>query len=596
MSARSKNRDAVAGDMRSAKIVCTIGPASSDRSIIEAMVAAGMAVARLNASHGTVEQRREILETIESVSDDSSQPIATMLDLRGPEIRTAAVDTSVSLTEGDEVELVTDSVLTDDRIGVSVDLSSLTIDTEVLFDDGLLTMTIVGHGESGPIAKVESGGVLSGSTGVNVPGVMLDVEMVTEADEAELDLAAEMGVDFVAASFVADRHDVLAVSEALEYRGVEIPIIAKIELGAALKNIDEIIDASYGVMVARGDLGVECPLEEVPIIQKQLIRRCRQAGVPVITATEMLDSMITAARPTRAEASDVANAVLDGTDAVMLSGETAMGDRPIAVVETMATIIETAEASDEYGDLREQRVPPTDGTNTDALARSARYLARDLDASAIVVASESGFTALKATKFRPGVPIVAITPNPRVHRRLALSWGVDPHSGSLRGDDVINSAVDAAVESPVIEGGDTLVVLSGVMTDIERETANTLRVHIASERIGVGAGVVSGDIAGPLLYSDDGDLEGIEHGTILYLDQHFAGELNGPFERLGGIIHERPGMTGYAAVIARELGVPMASGVTIPDSVKDGDIVTLYGDRGVIYLGDVLAQRTVENQ
>jgi len=231
-------------------------------------------------------------------------------------------------------------------------------------------------------------------------------------------------VDFVAASFVRDADDVYEVGEVLEEAGADIPIIAKIERAGAVENLDEIIDAAYGVMVARGDLGVECPMEDVPMIQKRVIRKCREAGRPVITATEMLDSMVHARRPTRAEASDVANAVLDGTDAIMLSAETAVGDHPIAVVDAMDSIVREVEGSDEHAELLEQRVPASGDARTDALARSARFLARDIGADAVVAATESGYTALKTAKYRPGVPVVASTPSQSVRRQLALTWGV----------------------------------------------------------------------------------------------------------------------------------------------------------------------------
>lgn len=578
--------------MRSAKIVATLGPASSSLETIEAMAEAGMTVARLNTSHGTVSERADLIDRVDSVRQDLDLPLATMVDLRGPEIRTADVDETITLSAGDSVRIVSEEVLTEETIGVSVDLSDISSGTTILLDDGRIEASVTAVEDDGLVATIEAGGELSGQSGVNIPGVSLDIDFVTEADAADLDLAAERSVDFVAASFVEDRDDVLAVSEALEARGANIPIIAKIERDMALQNIDEIVDTAYGIMVARGDLGVECPLEQVPIIQKQLIRRCRNAGVPVITATEMLDSMVSESRPTRAEASDVANAVLDGTDAVMLSAETAVGERPVGVIEAMAELIRTVESSEEYSDLRDQRVPTAEGTYTDALARSARYLARDIGARAIVVASESGFTALKTTKFRPGVPIVAVSPDDRVLRRLSLSWGVHPELGSLADEPggVIQSAVDTALSAEMVESGDTVVAISGVMTDVDRETANTLQIHIAAERVAVGTGVVAGDVAGPLVISEDGHIEGIPDGAVLYLPKSFQGEISGELDRLGGIMHERHGMTGYPALIARELNIPMASGVTLPSELTEGETLTLSGDRGVVYRGNVLEQ------
>jgi pyruvate kinase len=304
----------------------------------------------------------------------------------------------------------------------------------------------------------------------------------------------------------------------------------------------------------------------------------------------MLDSMVDQRRPTRAEASDVANAVLDGTDAVMLSGETAIGEHPVRVVETMDRIVRTIEASMEYEELAEQRVPPSEGASTDAIARSARYLARDVEADAIVVASESGYTALKTAKFRPGVPVVAATPSDRVRRQLAVSWGVNAQFADLGTEGpagVIENAVTAALESKLVESGDTVVVLSGMMTEIDRSTTNTLKVHVAAETLGVGRGVVSGRAVGPIASTETGDLSAVPEGAILALDADFEGEFEGDATKLAGIVHGRTGMTGYPALVARELGVPMASGIEIDPPGASGTTARVDGDRGIAYAGDV---------
>jgi pyruvate kinase len=301
----------------------------------------------------------------------------------------------------------------------------------------------------------------------------------------------------------------------------------------------------------------------------------------------MLDSMIEQRRPTRAEASDVANAVLDGTDAVMLSGETAIGDHPIRVVETMARIIRDVEESDEYAEVLEQRVPPASDTRTDALSRSARYLARDIDAAAIVAASESGYTARKAAKYRPGIPIVAATPNDRVRRQLALTWGIIPEPVSYGGesaDTIIQSAVQAALETEAAESGDTVVVLAGMMTEHgDLDTANTLKVHIASERLVSGRSVVEGVVTGPLYRVTDGDLTEIPDGAIIAVPQGFDGEFTGDIDAIGGVVDAHRGMTSYAAIVARELELPMVSYASIPEDVEAGREITLDAERGVVY-------------
>jgi pyruvate kinase len=304
----------------------------------------------------------------------------------------------------------------------------------------------------------------------------------------------------------------------------------------------------------------------------------------------MLDSMVHARRPTRAEASDVANAVLDGTDAVMLSGETAIGDDPVRVVETMDRIVREVEESGEYDEIREQRVPAAEDARTDALARSARYLARDIGASAIVAASESGYTALKVSKFRPQVPVVATTPNDEVRRQLALSWGVNAQYTPLAEgiDTIIDDSVQAALDAGVAESGDTVVVVSGMMSELEgTSSTNMLKVHVAAETIGTGRSVVRGRVAGPVARTDNGDLSDVAEGSILALEPEFDGEFDGDASKLLGIVDARPGMTGYPAMVARELDIPMVSGAPLDPTIRDGDVVTLDAERGVVYDGDV---------
>ena len=571
---------------RRAKIVCTLGPASEDRETITALAEAGMSVARFNASHGSPADRRELIERVRSVDDALATPIGTLLDLPGPEIRTAEMDEPITLSAGDIVGFVEGGETTPDQIGLSASIDAVEAGDRILLDDGRIEATVT-ESDSGVRARLESGGELDSRTGVNVPGVDLGLPAVTEQDRRELDVAAAANVDFVAGSFVRSAADVYEIGAELDERDADIPIIAKIERADAVENIDEIIDVADGIMVARGDLGVECPLEDVPIIQKRIIRKCRAAGVPVITATEMLDSMISEHRPTRAEASDVANAVLDGTDAVMLSGETAIGDHPAEVVATMARIIRDVEDSEEYAETLEQRVPPAGETRTDALARSARFLARDVGASAVVAASESGYTARKAAKYRPNIPIVASTPDDRVRRQLTLTWGIIPRHATYEEDSsdaVIRNAVQAALDAGSAESGDTVVVLSGMMTDHGGyDTADMLKVHVASERLLSGRSVVDGFATGPLYRLADGDLSEIPEGAIVAVPDEFDEEFTGDLSKIAGIVDAHEGMTGYAAVVARELGVPMISHAFVPDSVDSGREVTLDGERGVVY-------------
>ncbi|ELY71374.1 pyruvate kinase [Natrinema versiforme] len=583
--------------MRNAKIVSTLGPATNDRETIRDLAAAGMSVARLNASHGSPSDRAALIDRVRAVDEERAEPVAIMLDTKGPEIRTAPLPEgeTVTLETGSEIRFVEGEEATSETVGLSVSVTAVGPGDRILLDDGLIETTVLEHDGDAIRARVDTGGELGGRKGVNVPGVELDLDVVTEKDRKDLELAAEKEVDFVAASFVRDAEDVYEVGEVLEEAGADIPIIAKIERAGAVENLDEIIDAAYGVMVARGDLGVECPMEDVPMIQKRIIRKCREAGRPVITATEMLDSMVHARRPTRAEASDVANAVLDGTDAVMLSAETAVGDHPIAVVDAMDSIIREVEGSEEYAELLEQRVPASGEARTDALARSARFLARDIGADAVVAATESGYTALKTAKYRPGVPVVASTPSQAVRRQLALTWGVTPLYAPVSdqgADAVVEKAVQAALDAGIAESGDTVVVLCGMMTDLEgSNTTNMLKVHVAADALTTGQVVVEGRATGPVVHVSDGDLSDIPEGAILALPADFDEEFTGDTSRIGGIINAERGMTGYPALVARELEIPMISDADGTD-IAAGEVVTVDAERGVVYGGDI-SDRTV---
>ncbi|MDS0258592.1 pyruvate kinase [Haloarcula sp. S1CR25-12] len=573
--------------MRSAKIVCTLGPASESVEQIESLAEAGMSVARLNASHGSPEHRRTMIDRIKEVDERVDSPVASMLDMPGPEVRTAPIEEPIQLQKGTTVRFVIGNDATPEEVGLSQSISSASPGDRVLLDDGRIETTVESVDGDVVTAHVENGGKLGARKGVNVPGVDLDLATITENDRREIQVAAEKEPDFVAASFVRDGDAIYEINEALEEKGADIPIIAKIERAGAVENLDSIIDAAYGVMVARGDLGVECPLEDVPIIQKRIIRKCHQAGVPVITATEMLDSMIHSRRPTRAEASDVANAVLDGTDAVMLSGETAIGDHPTRVVETMDRIVRDVEGSEEYAESREQRIPNAGNTRTDALARSARFLARDINADAVVAASESGYTALKAAKYRPSIPIVASTPSEEVRRKLALSWGIIPVTTKYTNDGadaVIQSAVQAALDTRAADGGDTVVVLSGMMTELEgMNTANMLKVHVAAETVVSGRSVVEGLATGPVYHVGDGDISDVPEGAILVVPESFDGEFTGDTNRVGGIVDAHEGITSYAAIVARELSIPMVADAELPERIGDDEILTLDAERGVVY-------------
>ena len=577
--------------MRNAKIVCTIGPASDSPETLEALAEAGMSVARMNASHGTPEDRRTVIDRVRAVDEKTDRPVAVMHDLPGPEIRTAPIEGKITLEANSTIRFVEGTHATPTEVGVSHDLTAVDPGDRILLDDGRIETTVESVDDEGVTVTVTNGGKIGARKGVNVPGVELGLPTVTEKDRQELEVAAEKEVDFVAASFVRDGEFVHEITDTLTELGADIPVIAKIERDVAVDNIDSIIDASYGVMVARGDLGVEMPLEDVPMIQKRIIRKCQNAGVPVITATEMLDSMTENRRPTRAEASDVANAVLDGTDAVMLSGETAMGAHPPLVVETMDRIVRDVEASEEYAAHVEQNVPAADVPQTDALARAARYLVSDIDAGAIVAASESGYTAQKVSKFRPSVPIVGSTPSDEVRRRLALSWGIISETTPYTEEGasaIIDNAVQTALDTPAVDSGDTVVVLSGMMTELDSTNAsNTLKIHVAAETLGSGESVVDGLAVGPFHWADAGDLSKVPAGAVVGIHQEFDEEVTGDLEKIAGFVDCRSDAADGASSLARTLDIPMVSGVELTGEINDGDTITLDAERGVLYGGAV---------
>ena len=450
------------------KIVATIGPACEAPEVLDAMIEAGMNVARINLSHGTHAEHAERIARVRRAAERRAAPLAVMLDTKGPEVRTAPVGGDpVRLCAGDAFGLHVDGRdATAD--GTSVTYTALPLEVEagvtVLIDDGAIELRVVEVSERIVRCEVVRGGELGGRKGLHVQGVRLALPSLADADREDLRFAVEQGADWIAASFIRSGEDVKHIRETLRALGGEIPIIAKIEDPEGVANLDDVIDAADGTMVARGDLGVALPVAEVPLVQKRVIRRTVSMGKPVITATQMLDSMERNPRPTRAEATDVANAIFDGTSAVMLSGETARGRHPVESVRTMAQLARQAEgALGEYGDL--QRLPPRPPRNvTEAVAGAAVTLARELRAAAIVSLTETGLAARSLSRHRPPCPIVAVTACPRVVRRLALSWGVAPLLHASREDDEARIRVGAAhlAALGLARPGDLVVATAGV--------------------------------------------------------------------------------------------------------------------------------------
>ena len=468
--------------LRKTKLVCTIGPASNSNRVIERLVRAGMNVARLNFSHGSHQEHAETIRTIRDVSDKLDIPVAILLDLPGPKLRTGRLEKNeVRLNEDDHFSFTSEKVL-GDKHRVSVDslgfFNDIVVGDNIFLNDGAIQLEVTSTNNNEAECKVVVGGLLTGNSGINVPGVKLNVPSVSSKDLKHLAFALEHGVDFVAVSLICSADDILKIKQLLQKKGGNIPLIAKIEKHEAVNNIDSIVAEADGIMVARGDLGVEIRLERVPIVQKEIIRKCNQAGKPVIVATQMLESMVGATRPTRAEVSDVANAILDGADAVMLSGETAIGRYPVRTVKVMAKIITETEKVLPYElILHEKSEQVTDQTD-DAISYAACHMSQRLRVACIIAYSSSGSTALRVSKYRPKVPILAITPNSKIARRLVLSWGIEPHlvTEPINADMMFQEAAKLAHKTALAKIGELVVITAGIPTGSPGST-NVVKVH-----------------------------------------------------------------------------------------------------------------------
>jgi pyruvate kinase len=480
------------------KIVCTLGPATSDEGTLRGLMQAGMDVARINFSHGDHQTHARTIATLRRLSDGENKLVAIMADLQGPKLRVGEIaGGTVRLAQGDEFTLTSLPAPGSSEAVYFPHpeiVRDLAVGQQVLLDDGQIELTVIGRTGCDLVCRVVTGGSLSSHKGVNLPGANLRISSLTEKDRVDARFAVEQGVDFVALSFVRRPADVLELRHFLQTHDADRPIIAKIEKPEALEVFDAILNVSDGVMVARGDLGVETPAEEVPFHQKNIIRAANRAGKPVITATQMLQSMIEHPRPTRAEASDVANAILDGTDAVMLSGETAVGAYPVAAARIMRTIAANAEAHlphDHWirlltaGDKTPWPAEPAHtATVTEAISQATVEVAQAVEAKAIVTSTMSGQTARMVARHRPSVPIVAATPNPTTWRQLALVWGVQPAllEAFEHTDEMIRLTVKAACDMGAVSWGDVLVITAGIPLGGQGKT-NFLKVHKVGEEV-----------------------------------------------------------------------------------------------------------------
>lgn len=455
--------------MRKTKIVCTIGPSSESLENIKKLIMAGMNVARLNFSHGDYEEHGGRIKTIRQASAELGKSIAILLDTKGPEIRTGKLKEEPIELEQDELITLTTEEILGDKDRLSITYSDLPNDVEVgstiLIDDGLIGLTVLDIQGTEIKCRIVNGGTIKSKKGVNVPGVNISLPGITEKDANDIKFGIEQGVDFIAASFVRKASDVLEIRELLEKdNATQIHIISKIENQQGVDNLDEILEVSDGLMVARGDLGVEIPAEDVPLAQKRMIEKCNRAGKPVITATQMLDSMQRNPRPTRAEASDVANAIFDGTDAIMLSGETAAGRYPVESVLTMSRIAEKAESALEYREIFIKQSNAQQTTVTEAISQAVANSALELNAKAIISSTETGYTARMVSKYRPKAPIIAVTTEESTMRRLALNWGVTPVKGEIATstDEMFDYAMKGGLDSGLVKEGDLVVITAGI--------------------------------------------------------------------------------------------------------------------------------------
>ena len=462
-------------NIKKTKIVCTLGPASENEETLRELIKNGLNVCRLNFSHGSHEEHKGRMDLVKKLREELNMPTAILLDTKGPEIRTGKFDVPEVFLEKGQTFTITMKDVIGDKERCTVSYKGLANDVKpgdtILIDDGLVGLTVKEVNNDDIVCEVQNSGIVKNHKGVNVPGVKVNLPAITEKDRSDIEFGIEQGIDFIAASFVRKVSDVLAIREILEENNAEhIKIISKIENQEGVENLDEIIEVSDGIMVARGDLGVEIPTEEIPVVQKLMIKKCNEAGKPVITATQMLDSMIRNPRPTRAEVTDVANAIYDGTDAIMLSGETAAGKYPVEAVKTMATIAKRAEET-----MRNRRDKINKSKNvTDAISYATCTTAMDLEAKAILSSTASGHTARMVSKFRPDCPIVATTSNESVRRQLALTWGVLPlmREKSANIDQVIVNSIEAAKTSNYVSKDDVVVITAG-----GGETTNLIKVE-----------------------------------------------------------------------------------------------------------------------
>ena len=568
--------------MRKTKIVCTIGPASESEEMLEKLIKAGMNVARLNFSHGDHAEHKTRIDSIRKVSKRLGKTVAILLDTKGPEIRTHNMkDGLIELEKGSEVTVsMTEVEGTPEKFSVTYEnlINDVEEGSYILLDDGLIELQVksIDKANGEVLCDVLNTGELKNKKGVNLPGVKVSLPGITDKDADDINFGISEGVDFIAASFVRRPSDVLDIRKLLEAKqNKNISIIPKIENQEGIDNIKEILEVSDGLMVARGDMGVEIPPESVPMVQKDLIRQCNKLGKPVITATQMLDSMQRNPRATRAEASDVANAIYDGTDAVMLSGETAAGQYPEEAVKTMRNIAVSAEAAQDYKKLLSDRTKLVETSLVNAIGVSVAH-------------TESGSTARTISKYRPQSDIIAVTPNAETARQCALVWGIFPvvKEGRKTTDALLNNAVATAVETERVQNGDLIIITAGVPTG-EKGTTNMMKLHLVGDELAKGQGIGRSSVVGKtLVVKDASELEGKDLSESIIVTSSVDETLVPYIENAIGLITEENGITSPSAIIGLEKGIPTVVGVENATSEIQSDVlITVDANQGKIFEG-----------
>ena len=575
--------------MRKTKIICTLGPATDNPDVLRQLMLSGMNVARINMSHQSHKDHKARIDMVKALREELRLPIAILIDTKGPEIRLGAFkEPKVELRAGDSFTLTTEPVEGDSTIA-SISFAGLPADVRkgghILIDDGLIDMEVQATTATTITCTVINGGMVSANKGVNVPGAQLSMPFMSDRDRADIAFACEMEADFIAASFTRRADDVLQIRQELEKNSNHsIRIIAKIENAEGVDNIDDILKVSDGIMVARGDMGVE-----IPSIQKKLIHKGYNAGLQVITATQMLDSMMKNPRPTRAETTDVANAIYDGTSAIMLSGETAAGAYPIEAVKTMARIARRTEQDINYIKRFSSRDVHEAPNVTNAISHATVTTAHDLGAAAIITVTKSGTTARMISKFRPACPIICCTTNPAAQRQMNLSWGVVPIMAEEKDnmDALFDHAVDCAVNAGYLSSGDLVVITAGAPLGVSG-TTNLLKVHLVGNILVQGKGATRYTACGNLCVARDEEeaLDTFRPGDILVIPQT-SNNLLPLLKEAAGIITEAGGMNSHAAIVGMALEKPvLVNAHNATKILKSGTTVTLDAERGIVMFGN----------